>query len=136
MRLSCPDRKHVALPRPIRNQGFDFGRCRRCGRDMVRSRRAWRAVPEGFQVVWRREPPGKMEASAAQLKLNLEEHRLSPASPASFGRGRRRLATAAELFVLGLRGLASVVAERARLWLRTRPARRIAIAGALGPPAR
>lgn len=136
MTLSCHDGKHVALPQPIRNQGFDFGRCRRCGRDMVRSRRAWRAVPDGFQVVWRRDPPGKVETSAAQLKLNLEEHGLSPASPVPFERGRRRLATAAELLVLGLRGLASAMAERARLWLRTRPARRIAIAGALGPPVR
>ena len=135
MSLSCPDGKHVALPRPIRNQGFDFGRCRRCGRDMVRSRCAWRAVPDGFQVVWRRDPPGNGETSAAQLKLNLEEHGPPAASPAPSGAaGADR--DGGRVVVLGLRGLASAMAERARLWLRTRPARRIAIAGALGPPVR
>lgn len=135
MSKSCGDGKHVALTRPIRNQGFDFGRCRKCGRDLVRSRRAWRTVPAGFRVVWRREPPGTGQTSAAQLKLKLDldlpENRLSAAS----GRTQPRLAIAVELVVLGVRGLAAAIAERTRLWLRARPERRIAIAGALGPPA-
>jgi hypothetical protein len=131
MSKSCGDRKHVALARPIRNQGFDFGRCRKCGRDLVRSRRAWRTVPAGFRVVWRRDPPGAGHASAAQLKLalNLPENGLPPVA------GRQsRLAAAVELVLLGVRGLAAAVAERTRLWLRTRPEGRVAIAGALGPP--
>lgn len=132
MSKSCGDGKHVALARPIRNQGFDFGRCRKCGRDLVRSRRAWRTVPAGFQVVWRREPPGAAQASAAQLKLQLDlpERRQAPAP----GRGQPRLVAAVELFVLGVRGLAAALAERTRLWLSARPERRVAIAGALGPP--
>ncbi|MEA3013859.1 MAG: hypothetical protein QOD42_2404 [Sphingomonadales bacterium] len=133
MSKSCGDGKHVALARPVRNQGFEFGRCRKCGRDLVRSRRAWRTVPAGFRVVWRREPPGAGQASAAQLKLKLDfpDSRLSAAS----GRPQPRLAIAVDLVVLGVRGLAAAIAERTRLWLRTRPQRRVAIAGALGPPA-
>ncbi|HEV7658531.1 MAG TPA: hypothetical protein VGO55_01675 [Allosphingosinicella sp.] len=132
MSKSCGDGKHVALARPIRNQAFDFGRCRKCGRDLVRSRRAWRTVPAGFRVVWRREPPGTGQASAAQLKLalNLPENRLAPVA----GRGQPRLAATVELVLLGMRGLAAAMAERTRLWLKTRPERRVAIAGALGPP--
>jgi hypothetical protein len=132
MSKSCGDGKHVALARPIRNQGFDFGRCRKCGRDLVRSRSAWRTVPTGFRVVWRREPPGAGQASAAQLKLalNLPENRLPPVA----GRGQPRLAAAVELVLLGMRGLAAAMAERTRLWLKSRPERRVAIAGALGPP--
>ena len=88
MSISCADGKHVALPRPIRNQGFDFGRCRSCGRDLVRSGRAWRTVPAGFRVVWRRDPPGAAVAGAAQLrlKLDLPERRL-PRAPAAPGPG-------------------------------------------------
>jgi hypothetical protein len=131
MRRSCAASQHVALWRPVRNQGFDFGRCRKCGRDLVRSRRAWRTVPEGFRVVWRRSPPGASDSSAAQLKLELHDERRMAAP------GRRsRVAVAAELALLGVRGLASAMAERARLWLRARPAQQVAIAGALGPPAR
>jgi hypothetical protein len=132
MSKSCGDGKHVGLPRPIRNQGFDFGRCRKCGRDLVRSRRAWRTVPAGFRVVWRREPPGAGHASAAQLKLalNLPENRPAPVA----ARGQKRLAAAVELVLLGMRGLAAAMADRTRLWLKTRPERRVAIAGALGPP--
>jgi hypothetical protein len=50
------------------------------------------------------------------------------------GRAQPRLAVAVELVLLGVRGLAAAVAERTRLWLKTRPERRVAIAGALGPP--
>lgn len=131
MSLSCADGKHVALWRPIHNQGFDFGHCGKCGRDLVRSRRVWRAVPEGFRVVWRRDPPGSGEAGAGQLKLNL----LDDGPPGGPARARSRLAVAAELAWLGLRGMTGAMAERARYWLRARPEQRVAIAGALGPPA-
>ena len=136
MGMICTEGKHHALPRPIRNQGFEFGRCARCGRDLVRSRRAWRAVPQGFRVVWRRDPPGATDTCAAQLDLNLAPAAATPPSAAEGARGRSRIAAGAELVLLGLRGLASIVAERTRLWLRTRPEARVAIAGVLGPPAR
>jgi hypothetical protein len=134
MGISCGEGMHAALARPIRNQGFEFGRCRKCGRDLVRSGRAWRTIPPGFRVVWRRDPPGAAATSAAQLKLKLDlpEHRLPPA-PA---RAQSPLAAGVELALLGLRGLAAAIADRARLWLKARPARRIAIAGALAPPGR
>ncbi|MGY4395711.1 hypothetical protein ACVWZA_000872 [Sphingomonas sp. UYAg733] len=56
MSLRCHLLSH-ALALDVRiNQGFAFGRCRRCGRDMIRSAKArpateWRSVPSGFRVV-------------------------------------------------------------------------------------
>jgi len=131
MSISCAGGKHLALPRPVRNQGFEFGRCGRCGHDLVRSRRAWRAVPEGFRVVWRREPPGAAETSTAQLDLNLAAESVS-APP--IAHPRSRAAVGAELLLLGLRGLASVTAERVRVWFGTRAEPRVSITGALSPP--
>lgn len=64
MRLSCMTGKHAPRPLVAANQGFQFSRCRGCGRDMVRSRAsgpdsgrgAWRTVPKGFRVVWKPKP--------------------------------------------------------------------------------
>ncbi|HYI47298.1 MAG TPA: hypothetical protein VEX35_02430 [Allosphingosinicella sp.] len=132
MSLSCPEGKHVALPRPIRNQGFDFGRCRRCGRDMVRSSRAWRAVPDGFQVVWRRGAGPQAPPSAAQLLLDLPASGRALAISAAPLKRRRRTAAAAELLALGARALAWAIADRVRVWLRELRAPPIAARPVLG----
>ncbi|HVQ10072.1 MAG TPA: hypothetical protein VMS43_16735 [Allosphingosinicella sp.] len=118
------------------NQGFEFGRCRKCGRDLVRSGRAWRTIPPGFRVVWRGDPPGAAVTSAAQLKLKLDLDLPERRLPAAPERPQSRLAAGLDLALLGLRGLAAMIADRARLWSQARPARRIAIAGALAPPER
>jgi hypothetical protein len=132
MSLSCPEGKHVALPRPIRNQGFDFGRCRRCGRDMVRSRRAWRAVPDGFQVVWRRGAGPQAPPGAGQLLLDLPASGRELAIPAAPLRRQSRAAAAAELLALGARCLAWAFADRIRAWLRALRAPPIAARPVLG----
>ncbi|WP_114951215.1 hypothetical protein [Sphingosinicella terrae] len=65
MRLDCLIGHHKPLPANIRNQGFEFGTCSRCGRDMVRSGRSWRGVPRGFRVVWRQSARRAAAAHAA-----------------------------------------------------------------------
>lgn len=69
--MTCARGNHEAGGSAVRNQGLEFGRCRRCGRDLVRAGRSWRGVPHGFRVVWRSGPPEPREASAAQLPLDL-----------------------------------------------------------------
>lgn len=57
MRFLCRVLTHRIAPHISHNQGFAFSRCRRCGRDMIRSSASqessdWRNVPAGFRVVW------------------------------------------------------------------------------------
>lgn len=124
-RFLCTLGNHAAAPGEVRNQGFAFSRCRCCGRDLVRSNRAWRTVPRGFRVVWRRPAAGPAEFSAAQLLLDL------PAAGRALTivarRRRRRIAAMVELAVTGLRVLLEAGAQRVRTWRRAltapRPAR-------------
>jgi len=44
---------HEAAAAETYNSGYYFSRCRRCGRDMIRSGAAWRDVPGGHRVVWK-----------------------------------------------------------------------------------
>lgn len=117
MRLDCAAGKHAPAAPGVRNQGLEFGCCRGCGRDLVRSRGAWRTVPRGFRVVWRQGPPAEA-ASARQLLLDLPANGRAltrvPAPPLR----RRRLAAAVEMVALGTRGAASALAERLRAWLK------------------
>jgi hypothetical protein len=57
----CSLLTHAASPHMVRNQGFDFSKCRRCGRDMIRSveprATKWRVVPAGFRIIWRNTDP-------------------------------------------------------------------------------
>lgn len=53
MSLLCALGGHEAGAGEIYNGGYYFARCRRCGRDMIRSGAAWRMVPDGHRVVWR-----------------------------------------------------------------------------------
>jgi len=114
--MTCTRGQHDAAASAVRNQGLEFSRCRRCGRDLVRSGRSWRAVPEGFRVVWRSSAPELGEISAMQLLLDLP-----PVGRALtlLERPRRRAAAlvAIELALLGLRGLGGTVAARLKAWL-------------------
>ncbi len=114
MRIRCLAGRHAAAPGAIRNQGFEFGRCGRCGRDMVRSGSRWRLVPKGFRVVWKRTPGRQAEVSAMQLLLNLPStgRALIPAPD----RRRSGPSEMVVLAVLGLRYLAWTAGERLRGW--------------------
>ena len=117
MRLSCAVGRHRAGPRRVRNQGFEFGGCGLCGRDLVRSRGSWQAVPKGFRVVWRRERGPQAELSAAQL-LDLPASGRAPALLRAPERRKSRAAAAAELLALGARCLAWAIADRVKSWLK------------------
>lgn len=118
-RFSCLAGRHQAESRRVRNQGLEFGRCRACDQDLVRSRRAWRTVPRGFRVVWRRGPGIGAVPSAAQLLFDLPASGRALALRAAPKRAKRRIAVAVELVALGTRVLAWALADRVRAWARS-----------------
>ena len=65
MSLPCRLSIHAAAPRAFRNQGFEFSKCRRCGRDMIRSaesqKTTWQTVPAGFRVDWKNTDINQLE---------------------------------------------------------------------------
>jgi hypothetical protein len=135
MSLTCTRGKHEAAERAVRNQGLEFSRCRRCGRDLVRSGRSWRGVPRGFRVVWRSAAPAPLEASAFQHLLDLPS---IGRALALLERPRRRGAVivALELALIALRGLGLALAARFRAWLETLEAPVVRQALVLRLPAR
>jgi len=116
MHLHCIAGKHAVAPDEVRNQGFAFSRCRRCGTDMVRSNSRWRVVPKGFRVVWRRSAAGQAEISATQLLLDLPS--TGRALIVASERARSSPSEMVILALLGLRYLMWTTSERVRTWLR------------------
>lgn len=109
MKASCRPGAHEPASVPLRNQGLEFSRCRRCARDLIRSNgRSWRTVPNGFRVIW---PTPRTPAATGRAIVPAAA---SPASPPKPG----RITAALELAAIGLRGIAHVLAE----YLRARPA--------------
>lgn len=117
----CTAGKHDAAPNAIRNQGFEFSRCRRCGRDLIRSNAKWAPVPAGFRVVWRRQAPTQRDC-AGQLLLNLPASGRALALHAGRQRPASRLTAALEALLIGLRYAAGAALERFRAWRRTQGA--------------
>lgn len=131
-RLSCAVGRHRAGSRRVRNQGFEFGGCGACGRDLVRSRGSWRAVPKGFRVVWRREAGPQAVLSAAQLLLDLPASGRALALTRAPERRKNRAAAATELLALGAHCLASAIADRIRAWMKSPRAPHLARQKVLG----
>lgn len=134
-RLSCIAGRHAAGPRQTRNQGFAFAGCRNCGCDLVRSRSAWKAVPKGFRVVWRRAAAPQVEISAAQFLLDLPAVDRALALAASPPRPRGRASVLFEVAAAGLRCLVWAAADRLRAWRRALRAPRTAAQPVLRLPA-
>jgi hypothetical protein len=107
MPITCLLGGHNAFPSSVRNQGFTFSRCRCCGRDMIRSRGAWKRVPKGFRVVWQREAPAAPGALVRNLPV--------PRPPAAATRFVHRVTARIELVGTGLVLLLSSLAARLRL---------------------
>ena len=106
MKLICAIADHRAGDDQRYNSGYFFGRCGRCGRDLIRTgRQGWRGVPRGHAVVWK---DGRHSHSlAADFEgllpdLHPEENlpaprpRFSSWSRAMVGRAVRRRAAAIE----------------------------------------
>jgi hypothetical protein len=132
IRLSCVAGRHRAGPELVRNQGLEFTCCRRCGHDLIRSRAAWRGVPKGFRVVWRRRSRRDAELSAAQFVLDLPAAGRALALCPLPGRPKSRAAVALELVALGARGVAMAIADRVRAWMTPSRAPTIAAGPVLG----
>lgn len=125
MGRTCARGKHEAAAGIARNQGLEFGRCGLCGCDLIRSRRQWRMVPQGFRVVWRSSAPMAADLDALQLWLDLPPigRALALALAERPRPGRRNpILVALELALLGARGLASAIASRMDAWMGSRPA--------------
>jgi hypothetical protein len=54
--LSCLVECHSIGASAVGAQGFELGRCRRCGLDLLRSSGRWKRVPKGFRVAWGNAP--------------------------------------------------------------------------------
>jgi hypothetical protein len=116
MKLRCQMARHTVARRVVRNQGFSFSHCGRCGRDLVRAGGQWRTVPKGFRVVWRRKSSGPVEQSARQMLLNLPVIGRSLAPRAA---ARKRRPFDIILFAaMGLRYLLWGAGERLSSWRR------------------
>ena len=107
MKLSCLIGRHLPGPETVRNQGFTFGRCAGCGRDLVRSMGRWKTVPKGFRIVWR---SADETASAAGT-------RSEPLAPETES-GLARLSAFGALAGAGLRALAWNFGDRIDGWSR------------------
>ena len=55
MKILCRLGWHEADRDEVYNEGFYFSTCFRCHRDMIRLGGAWRLVPAGHRVAWRKE---------------------------------------------------------------------------------
>ena len=58
MSLLCRIGRHRPADERVWNDGWFFGRCDRCGTDLLSRGRSWKPVPAGFRIVWRNRPPG------------------------------------------------------------------------------
>ncbi len=107
MPFSCTMGRHAPISRTVRNQGLRFGRCRHCGRDVIRLRGGWVTPPHGLRVVWR---------NAADLAVS--EEVLSMAQPPAW-----RILDVAEVIGAGLRMAGWALAAHLRALLRRRAPR-------------
>lgn len=57
MKLLCALGRHRPEPWPRWNAGYYFARCKRCGRDLVRTAYGDWGIPKGCRVVWQTTPP-------------------------------------------------------------------------------
>ncbi len=95
MSLLCLVGRHRPRPHVVRNQGFTFGRCSGCERDLVRSMGRWQTVPRGFRIVWRSAgaeaaPPTMPVPSASAVPAETALSRISMVA-ALAGAGLRAL---------------------------------------------
>ena len=101
MKLMCTIADHRAVEEQVYNSGYFFGRCRRCGCDLIRTgRRQWQPVPRGYGVVWKAgrhshsltpDFEGLLPDLHAEANLPATRPRFASWSRAMVGRGKRAL---------------------------------------------
>lgn len=114
MPIPCIIRKHRVEAAAIGSQGFEFGRCGRCGRDMIRSAATWRRIPKGFRIVWKNRA---FSSSGLAPKSNTGLAEINTVRVAvRRHRSTRSMVSAINLAVMALRCLLWVSVERLRAW--------------------
>jgi hypothetical protein len=97
--MICAISGHEAAPREAYNSGFHFSRCRRCGRDMIRSSGTWQAVPGGHRVAWKSgRHSHSIEPDYARVLPILHDQANLPAVRTTFLSWSRQLARIAAPF--------------------------------------
>jgi hypothetical protein len=71
MGVMCGVAGHAARNAGLWNEGYFFGKCRRCGQDLIRTDGGWFPVPRGYQVAWRSGI--HRHAIASDFKRNLPQ---------------------------------------------------------------
>jgi hypothetical protein len=95
--LRCALGYHRANGVPRWNDGYYFGRCARCGVDLVRTPFSRWHVPAGYRVVWQAEPPASRPDVKLEPELDLEPAELpNVPAPENVAPAPEPAATAAE----------------------------------------
>lgn len=129
MSLLCRIAKHSPYPSMVRNQGFHFSSCRRCGRDMVRSGELWTPVPKGSRVVWKLvERPRTEKPAPVDTRTNLPVLYAVPQPHAEAALAEeyrvRQQFSFGEIVSAGVKLLIWYGADRLQQWRRDHAARR------------
>ena len=85
MNLLCRIGRHTPGEERVWNDGWFFGRCERCGTELLSRGRSWRPVPSGYRIVWRSRPPGYPDWSSVLTPRSIGPA-LEPPRQASGGR--------------------------------------------------
>ncbi len=121
MTLLCSLSSHDAVPVELENQGFQFSRCRRCHRDLIRSAASpaaeWQTIPAGFRVAWRGTDVSVFGYDTLMQRASMRvRHALSTAQDATYllsavvgwrlvDTGRQLRTTMRDAYRTGTRGL-------------------------------
>lgn len=77
----CAFKGHSAAAQTIRNQGYHFARCGRCGTDLLEQDGKWAAAPQGFRIVWRSAAEAAPHTPAAVLTAADRDTAPQPPAP-------------------------------------------------------
>lgn len=78
MNAICRLLRHRASIDIVWNDGRHFGRCTRCGCELIRSGGPWTSVPKGFRIVWRNRTDADIDWSQWKHRTFQPEMREAP----------------------------------------------------------
>jgi CheY-like chemotaxis protein len=82
MSMVCALRGHAPGDRQVRNRGYTFARCRRCGADLIRQGETWLPVPKGYRIVWKAPPASAPAEVPAEVPADAPDDAPDDAAPA------------------------------------------------------
>ena len=90
MSILCRVAGHSPVPSNVWNHGYFFTRCDSCGCEMIGRGGAWRPVPRGYRVVWRRREGDRIDWRP--IPIRSEASRLSDMVAVNRGASDKRRA--------------------------------------------